>query len=313
MRCRTATSGNVSAVGVIVAAYTVAASLSEDEVHRLIRGIREIPGADGYEIPVLDVPVWRDTNYWASPESGSGHILTAVPALNALAVEHAAGLAAKDEDARRRAIDLVRDQARWVATVNGARPGSIALVSLIAGPSPADADLDALRRSFDEVAAMDWSGARPVLEHCDALRPGQPAAKGFLELADELTVLPAQLGLTINWGRSAIEGHSAAYVSEQIASVSDRLTALMFSGAAAQDTPLGGGPWADEHVPMRELADVDPALAFAELSLLGASEIEVALAAAQPDVVGVKIKLPASLPVDTRLAALRRAVELVAR
>jgi hypothetical protein len=88
---------------------------------------------------------------------------------------------------------------------------------------------------------------------------GQVPAKGFLTLEEELDVLSSlddAVGLSLNWGRSVIEGRDVDRAMEhvRVAASSGRLRAYTFSGAAAVATDYGPA-WADSHHPF---AETDP-------------------------------------------------------
>ena len=110
--------------------------------------------------------------------------------------------------------------------------------------------------SLSTLLQWDWQGARLVIEHCDALVPGQLPAKGFLSLPDEIAAIEAtnarhgsDVGIVINWGRSVIETRSAEGALQHIRLARQHgvLAGLMFSGASGADTPYG--PWQDSHMP----------------------------------------------------------------
>jgi hypothetical protein len=115
----------------------------------------------------------------------------------------------------------------------------------------------ALEASLKEISSWDTSGARLVLEHCDALMPGQAPAKGFLALELEVQALKKAndatdnpIGMVINWGRSVIEQRRPEAAQEHIAFLRnyDLLGGIVFSGCANVDTRFGQA-WADVHVP----------------------------------------------------------------
>jgi len=245
-----------------------------------------------------------------------GLLVTCIPTvMGRLADDPRHGLASHDEDARRRALDDVRrarDLAESQAATGGAR---VVAIQVHSAPGPVGGDRDALARSLDEILTWDLVGARLVLEHCDALVPGQPPAKGFLAVDDELAVLAAlatpQVALGVNWGRSAIEGRGLHTPLEHLRAARDAglLGALVLSGATGATTPWGA-PWADAHIPPRGDA---PALAASADSLLGPDEIAAALALTDPGcLVAVKIAVrPADADVATRIAVARAALAQV--
>ena len=137
----------------------------------------------------------------------------------------------------------------------------------IVSPSSSKA---ALRHSMRELQGCLYF-EKINFEHCDSKRGASPVAKGFLELEDEIEIAKEfGLGLVVNWGRSAIEGRSAATPLTHLqkiltASAENKepvslhqnplLRGLIFSGAASQH-PIYGD-WLDTHAPLREALDVD--------------------------------------------------------
>ena len=162
-------------------------------------------------------------------------------------------------------------------------------------------------------ANWDWCGASLAIEHCDAFRAGQPHAKGFLRLTDEIAMAQdvtagssTRVGITINWGRSAIDRHSTDGPDEQLVQEQDAgvLLGLMASGATATDGPLGPA-WSDSHAPM--FAD-DP-LSGEPTSLLTPELLRTTLRSAGNglDYEGLKIGIrPPHASLDRRLALISR-------
>ncbi|WP_024286810.1 DUF4862 family protein [Cellulomonas sp. KRMCY2] len=243
-------------------------------------------------------------------------LVTCIPAvMGRLGTDAAYGLSSSDADGRRHALDDVaraRDLAVRLADEHGRR--RVVAIQVHSAPGPGLASLDAFTRSLEEILGWDLAGAEALVEHCDARVPGQPAAKGFWSLADEIAAIGrvGHAGLSINWGRSAIEGRSAATALEHVTTAAGAglLRAVVLSGATDAATPWGA-PWGDAHIPPR---GADPALAASHASLLGAAEIAATLAAAGPEpLVAVKVSVrPADADVATRLAVARAALDLVA-
>lgn len=187
-------------------------------------------------------------------------VLTSIPGTMArLRDEPAFGLASQDPIGRVAALHdalEMRDAVRRLNDACGRR--TVLAVELHSAPSlvdPARGTADALRRSLgDLVESEGWDDATLVIEHCDAAVPGQTAEKGFLTLEEELAALdglPDAVGMSVNWGRSAIELRSADRVATQIRQVADsgRLRGLILSGASDVASPYGA-PWADAHLPL---------------------------------------------------------------
>ncbi|ERK69217.1 hypothetical protein N136_04464, partial [Leifsonia aquatica ATCC 14665] len=184
-------------------------------------------------------------------------------------------------------------------------------------PAAEQAAISALRESLESLAASGvGDDAALVVEHCDTFVPGRAPEKGFLAVADELAALdglPDRFGMSVNWGRSAIELRDGDAVAAQIAAIasSGRLRGLMLSGAADQTTPFGPA-WVDAHHPMVPA----PGFPFGEpASLLTADRLDAAVAAAGPlEWAGVKFGwADASAGVAPRVAMVAAAAALLTR
>lgn len=284
-------------------------------------------GVQTLELPLPAPGTAAETARWVATHlpDDVDLVVTAIPrTMQRLADDPAYGLSSADPDSRRAALDdlaVLQELAQRLADDAG-RP-RLASVELHSAPGPGLGTPAAFRQSLDEVLGWDLSGAHLLVEHCDAHVDGQPAAKGFWPLHDEITVLQAlvadapgtaqRCGVSINWGRSAIEGRSAATPVEHVraAAQAGLLRAVVFSGAAATTTPWGAA-WADQHIAPR---GEDPALALSEGSLLGAQEIAESLAAARGctlDAVGIKVTVrPDEAGPEERLAVARASLRLV--
>ena len=279
----------------------------------------------GLELPLPDGDTHADL-----PGRGEGVppwdlLVTCIPTvMGRLGVLTTYGLASDDDEGRSEALDDVRRAARMavrLADTHGRR--RVVAIQVHSAPGPGAGSGDALTRSLEEVLTWDLAGARLLVEHCDARVPGQTAAKGFLTLEQEIVAVRraagdphgaggSPAGLSINWGRSAIEGRSAGtpVAHVEAAAAAGLLGAVVLSGATDVDTAWGPA-WADAHIPPR---GQDPALAGSTGSLLDAAAAAATLRAAGPACpVAVKISVrPKDADVATRLAVARAALELVA-
>lgn len=265
-----------------------------------------LPGSAGLE------PTWFAHN--VQPDWDL--LVTCIPTvMGRLSTEAAYGLSSSDDDARRHALDDVaraRDLAVRLADEHGRR--RVVAIQVHSAPGPGHASTAAFARSLEEIVGWDLAGAEVLVEHCDARVPDQQAAKGFWSLADEIAAIGqvGHVGVSINWGRSAIEGRSAATALEHVTTATDAgvLRAVVLSGATGAVTPWGPS-WGDAHIPPR---GQDPALAASAASLLGPAEIAATLdAAGSGTLVAVKVSVrPADADVPTRLAVARAALDLVA-
>lgn len=246
-------------------------------------------------------------------------VLTLVPTMMTRLAGHPTyGLASLDEAGRAAALADVargRDLARALADRHGRR--RVAAVEVHSAPGPGLGSISAFERSLHEILGWDLAGAEVLVEHCDALRPGRTPAKGFFPLDQELAVvrsfaLPSDvLGMSVNWGRSVIEGRSTATAVEHTRAVDEAglLRMLVLSGATGEATAWGD-PWGDMHIPPR---GDSPALAGSAASLLGPDEVAETLAAAG-DVPRVGLKWaarPADVDVAARLAVVTASIDQV--
>lgn len=294
-------------MGVIVGAYAAAPQGSDDE-DSFYRELAVLPGVDGLEVS------WQgglhprgDDWFTARIAPAWSLVLTDVAHTGAEVADNPAyGLASSSTDARRHALEdarMMRDTLRRTNDALGRR--AVIAVELHSAPvataagGPADARCFA--DSLAAVAEWDWDGASLLVEHCDAAVAGRVHQKGYLTLDDEIAAIHASavdIGIVINWGRSAIEHRSVDSVAEHIRTAADAglLRSLVFSGVSAAAGPYGS-PWADAHLPLRG-AHGEPA------SLLTDELVRRALVAAgRLDWVGAKMGFrPLDASNDRRIA-----------
>lgn len=242
-------------------------------------------------------------------------VLTGIPGtVGRLAADPHYGLASRDPEGRAAALEESRAMSAAVRRLNdtlGRR--AVIGVELHSAPHRRDGSAEQLAASLEELGALDWDGAELLIEHCDAEIAGQVAEKGYLTLHDELSAIAAvpDAGMSLNWGRCAIELRGAEGVTEQIvvAAESGRLRALVFSGASAEAGPFGPA-WTDAHHPM---APCDAFPMGEPTSLLTEERLVAALAAAGDlNWVGVKFGfVDAEAPVSERVAMVAAAAALV--
>jgi hypothetical protein len=295
---------------IIVGAYAaVGPDLDPAGEHALLEGILARPDVNGLEIPYLD-RFSRNGDEWLLARLGDRGVLVATlvtDAVGRLASTPRFGLASRDPDGRRAAVEVarsVRDAAARLADRAGR--SVVQLVELQTAPaSLTGSSADALSRSLDDVLGWNWGDARLAIEHCDAARPGRAAAKGFLELDTEIEVVrrfgrhDARLGLVINWGRSAIEGRSAHTPLEHVRAVREPglLAGVVFSGCSGRPDARGGA-WADVHLPPADPNDPD------DPSLLDDAALRATLGAAfdtgEQPFIGLKITCPEAASTTAR-------------
>ncbi|WP_166425179.1 DUF4862 family protein [Paraglaciecola sp. 20A4] len=229
-------------------------------------------------------------------------VFTCVPGImGALAQNPHFGIASDNETGRQAALVFMQKACDAIGKLNKAKGKQcVKAIEIQTAPdrSKAQGSAKALKASLQTMLSWDWQGAEIIIEHCDALVPEHEHAKGFLSLEDEISVIQelnnahqANLGILINWGRSAIESHSTDGVLEHIKRVKDAglFKGLMFSGVS--DTQTEYGIWKDTHMPAAK--DADSAFG-AEHSLLTREEIHRSLAACgdaitSDTIVGIKL------------------------
>ncbi len=212
----------------------------------------------GLELPFTsDVHKEDPEAFLAALPSDWEYIFTLLPGtMQSLQAQKHYGLASVDGEGRRAALERCeRARTRILAWHEKSGKALVRYVHLHSaptlGPSGVVSSAMALKKSFEYLLQKDWGGAELILEHCDAYRPEQPAIKGFLPLQEELSLAQElALGMTINWGRSALETRSASGALEHIKAVegAKSLRGVFFSGTAVDD-PLYGH-WQDNHAPM---------------------------------------------------------------
>lgn len=162
------------------------------------------------------------------------------------------GLASADPDGRAAALaDVARMRDDVHRLVDNSGRASVIAVELHSAPRRVGTDRRHLAQSLAEIASWDWAGGDLVVEHCDTDVADHPPAKGWSTLQDEVAAIAGTgVGLSLNWGRSAIELRDARAVADQVreASASGALRGLILSGAASEPSDFGAA-WEDAHLP----------------------------------------------------------------
>jgi Domain of unknown function (DUF4862) len=228
------------------------------------------------------------------------------------------GLASRDAEGRARGLAdaaAIRDDVHRLNERQGRQ--LVRAVELQTAPKATEGSAAALAASLTEIGDWDWQGAQLVIEHCDALVPGQTPQKGFLALTDEITAIQQSgtaVGIALNWGRSAIEFRDPDRVVEHVAQANDAdvLRGIIVSGASDQEGYFNQ-PWVDAHHRFQHSAQHplgDP------ISLLTDERIRAVVAAAGDDVwLGVKLGWPVQepAPIDVRVRMIRDALDSLDR
>ncbi|MEW1821596.1 DUF4862 family protein [Arthrobacter sp. NPDC080031] len=305
--------------GLIVGAY--ATSPYRNDWHpefesRLFDLLSAMPGLRGLEIPWFGSLHQFDDNWLLTHlrphwdlvlnDIGSG--------LRGVAADSTYGLASRDRLGRMSALKMAARLRDDVDRLNQAAGRQAVIAVEFHSPPPRMSSSEALAESLARIQSWDWGETSLLVEHCDALVAGHPPAFGYLSLTDELSAVISSgtdFGISINWGRSAIELRDPDRVLEHIAEARSAglLRSIVFSGAASQDTEFGPS-WVDAHLP--------PAASntnkFGEpASLLTPGRMKSVLdTSGQLDWIGLKIAArPVDLPLAGRIQLLSDSIRLV--
>ena len=250
----------------IVGAYASAPSLTSNdkslEIQFYNKLIKSIPQIQGLEIPFFgdDIHQFGSDFLFNFIKPEWGNVLTCIPGtmLN-LEKNPKFGLASDDVLGRKEAIAMHARVNNTLHTMNEKYcKKSIIAVQVASAPSMSvtgvSSSTDSLFKSLDEILRWDWGGAKIIIEHCDKFIPMQPFEKGFLSIDNEIDTLLKisslyNVGITINWARSAIEERSSIAPINHLKLVAKRnlLAGLIFSGTSENDTLYG--KWKDNHMP----------------------------------------------------------------
>jgi hypothetical protein len=282
----------------------------------------------------LEIPFWgeslhpKDDDYFLSllkPEWE--HVITCVPGtMKRLENDPKFGLASLDEDSRKKAIEFVYSAS--LATdklVKHFGLNCVVAVELTSSPKTTpdsiQGDAEKLYESLLEICSWNWHGAKLVIEHCDSYsEQNNVPQKGFLSLKDEIKAikiineeLNTQVGLTINWGRSAIEGRSINKPENHVKCTTNSgvLSGIMFSGVANKVNSLYG-IWQDLHAPPPKAFEMDH---YEETSLMSFQNIRNTLNSCninKLDYFGIKLlPLPSELTISRRIGINSDAIMLL--
>ena len=257
----------------IIGAYATAPSLADNDklnehkfYEKLIESIPEIRG--------LEIPFWgKEIHQFGSDflldiiDKNWDNVLSCIPgSMSKLAKNPKFGLASDDENGRAEAIAMHKRANQVLHKMNAyyGRQSAIAVQIATAPSTPVkyvSSSTDSLLKSMEEILSWDWEGAKIVIEHCDTAVDNIPFEKGFLTIEDEIkTLIELQdmhnVGITINWARSAIEGRNISKPLEHIemALKNNILSGLIFSGVSDNDIQYGS--WKDTHMPFAQSFDV---------------------------------------------------------
>ncbi len=297
----------------IIGAYATAPSLNSNdkslESSFYNKLIKSIPQIEGLELPFFGSSIHQFGSdfllKFIKPEWNN--VLTCIPGVMAnLSKNPHFGIASDNNHGRVDAVDMYKRANQFVHKINDIYgKQSIIAVQLSTAPSTpfkgVSSSKKSLVKSMNEILNLDWQGAKIVIEHVDSSCNNLAFEKGFLTLKNEIEVLSTfsdiyDVGITINWARSAIEGKDIYMPLEHIklAIKSNLLRGLIFSGVSDNDKNYGC--WKDMHMPFAKSYDVKY---FEENSLLTHENISKTLKLVDLnalDYLGIKLL---SMPLNT--------------
>jgi hypothetical protein len=207
---------------------------------------------------------------------------------------------------------LGRKAVRAVHLFSAPRPSVLADGSV----SRKDATVKALAASLKQLAELDWDGARPVLEHCDAAINHNSPIKGFLPLEQEIEAVVTAgtgAGVALNWARSVIEGRDTRTPDRHIklALHAGLLAGFVLSGCSSQPTAFGPA-WDDAHLPPAPVERVS--LLTTQGIRAIAATLDNALLRSEPKTYrGLKVSAPLGSGVAQRLSLLAKSIDAIRR
>lgn len=291
---------------------------------RYYNELKTIKNIGGLEHPFAGKLHSKDDDWFlANIDPEWEFVFTCIPGImGAIGKNPNFGIASDNEAGRKEALAFIKQARDAIEKLNThSKKKVVRAIQIQTSPNKkvAQSSKESLQSSLEEMLSWDWQGAQIVIEHCDAYVEGQDPSKGFLTLSDEIETLKlvnekteANLGIVINWGRSAIETRSAEGALEHIkqAKAAGVLSGLMFSGASDKDTAFGA--WSDSHMPQQGRNDESLG---EPLSLLTVQEMHSCLQAADAkslSILGVKFGFrPRETSLEDRVACNKEALAIV--
>lgn len=291
----------------ILGAYATAPSTkhwhqdSETQFYEQIKSLKNIIGLEHPFVGKLHP--YDDDWFLENIDKNWQFIFTSIPGVMAnLAKNPHFGIASTNENGRQAALDFYKQAQQAILKLNNhIDRKAVSFIKIHTAPkisNIATSSTDALQASLETMQSWDWYGANLIIEHCDAHIEGHESEKGFMSLEDEIaaikyvnTKLNSDIGISINWGRSAIEARSSKGPLLHIEQAQQHglLKGIIFSGASGSKGPYG--QWKDTHMPPAKSCDIPSYAVDSELTI---EEIKRSFSQCKPeklDFIGAKISL----------------------
>jgi hypothetical protein len=310
----------------IVGAYVAAPSIFEWNIEKetqFMKDLRALPGVGGLEIGFYGSLHRFDTEWFLGQlRPDWEYVITCLPGtMDRVNANPEFGLASVSEAGRKSAFEFAARARESVVQLNRfvGRP-VVKSVLVHSAPSRGKEAMRSNRQTFldslRELRSWDWDGAELMVEHCDRWHPDRESIKGFLSLEDEIWAVhqsqpgaKTELGVVINWGRSALEGRSTKTPIEHLRLVrKEKLPLGLFFSGTTVDHPIYGA-WLDKHTPFEKAYG---AQYYTEGSLMTSSEVKACLRESDWKhlrCLGFKIMpLPKDLPIHEKIGFIRDSI-----
>ena len=196
------------------------------------------------------------------------YVVTAIPGnMEKISNNINFGLASNDSKGRLEAIYFYSNITKVIKKINSHfGENKVDFVSIATSPSikksTVGSSVDSLYDSLKVLLDLKWNGAKLMIEHCDSGK-NKWAIKGFMDLEDEIDVVCKlkkegyNIGIILNWGRSAIEYKDKNGILKHIDQIihNNLDYALMFSGVT-NDKNSAYGIWQDLHAPVASTNEI---------------------------------------------------------
>lgn len=299
--------------GFIVGAYPCAPSFHQCDQEMEISFWQQLaknPHIRGIEQPCLQDlhPYGDDFLFKLIPDEWTIVVTAVMGTMQKRAVNANFGLASTDEEQRQACVKFYQHIYQKISQTNDRfKTNKVLALEIQSAPAqnPTIATAQqAFQKSLYELSQWDWP-CELVIEHCDAFNGVDPK-KGFLPIESEIESAAGfkNMGICINWARSALEGQNTQLPLQHTQQVlnANLLSALMFSG-----TTLTGpyGHWGDLHAPF---AHFDGAKVNCPESIMTVDLAKQLLQVAKPEALsflGIKLlEIDKNATVEHRVAIL---------
>jgi len=316
----------------IVGAYATSPNLfswNKDSEAVFFDRLKVLNSIRGLELPFWGKSLHQFDDQWllSNLHPDWQNVLTCVPGtMKNLESDPYFGLASKKQSSRKNAINFYLDAYKSVNQLKNTF-GDNSVIAIIITSSPfinneqLYADKEYFILSLREILSWEWGKTKLLIEHCDAFgKQNQKPQKGFLSIEDEIESIlnldlkfSSNIGIVINWGRSAIEYKDikGPLIHIEQAIHNNILSGLMFSGTTDNNDNLYGA-WSDLHMPPSNYLDFK---FFESESLMSYDNIKKTLVKSdfeKLDFIGIKLLAqPSSSSIEKRVGINRDAMTLI--